>query len=119
MLLIYDHALTFKREKELIWRAPASAIKYMFLINRYIVPIGTAVVLYRTRILKNYLASSHIPSEMSGFIGLKLTNTQCQDIFAFNLVLALVSNGLANLVLLMRLVALWKHNRVCPLFPML
>ena len=40
MVLVYDHLLTFADEVELIWPAPATYAKYIFLLNRYTV-LGT------------------------------------------------------------------------------
>jgi ABC-type spermidine/putrescine transport system permease subunit II len=50
---------------------------------------------------------------MSGFVGIRLTDTQCKDIFTVSLVLGVLSVGLSNLMVLMRVVALWEHNKVC------
>jgi hypothetical protein len=44
--LIYDHVITFRREYDLVWRAPASTSKYAFLVNRYIVPAAMIPVLW-------------------------------------------------------------------------
>ena len=40
VLLVYDSTLTFADEVELIWPAPATYAKYIFLLNRYTV-LGT------------------------------------------------------------------------------
>ncbi|VDB83148.1 unnamed protein product [Peniophora sp. CBMAI 1063] len=37
--LIYDHVLTLGDEVEYIWKAPRNITKYLFLFNRYMVPI--------------------------------------------------------------------------------
>ncbi|KZV74975.1 hypothetical protein PENSPDRAFT_681416 [Peniophora sp. CONT] len=37
--LIYDHVLTFGDEVEYVWKAPRNITKYLFLFNRYTVPI--------------------------------------------------------------------------------
>jgi hypothetical protein len=46
VVLLYDHLLTLPKEVELIWKAPASAPKYAFLLNRYIVPSILLAVAY-------------------------------------------------------------------------
>jgi hypothetical protein len=43
-ILVYDHLLTLPREITLVWRAPASLSKFAFLLNRYMVPAGLAVI---------------------------------------------------------------------------
>ncbi len=50
MVLLYDHILTFADEVKLIWTAPATYAKYIFLLNRYTV-LGTLLaVAYGTSI---------------------------------------------------------------------
>jgi Family of unknown function (DUF6533) len=34
--LLYDHALTLDQEITLIWKAPSSFVKWVFLVNRYL-----------------------------------------------------------------------------------
>jgi hypothetical protein len=48
VVLLYDHLLTLPKEVSLIWKAPASAPKYAFLLNRYIVPSILLAVAYGT-----------------------------------------------------------------------
>lgn len=46
VVLLYDHALTFKDEVRLVWNAKASIAKYALLLNRYLVAfaqIGVAI----------------------------------------------------------------------------
>ncbi|TFK61514.1 hypothetical protein BDN72DRAFT_849590 [Pluteus cervinus] len=38
MLLVYDHAITFDQEVERIWVLPWRLPKFLFMINRYLVP---------------------------------------------------------------------------------
>ncbi|OCB91683.1 hypothetical protein A7U60_g1034 [Sanghuangporus baumii] len=45
-LLLYDYSLTIHQEVELIWKAPKSHISFIFLANRYIVPLMLAVDIY-------------------------------------------------------------------------
>ena len=42
MVLFYDHLLTLSDEIQLVWPAPATYAKYIFLLNRYTV-LGTLV----------------------------------------------------------------------------
>lgn len=37
VFLLYDHALTFSDEVELVWKAKPSFAKHLFLFNRYLV----------------------------------------------------------------------------------
>ncbi|KAG8880348.1 hypothetical protein FRB98_005170 [Tulasnella sp. 332] len=45
-ILLYDHLITFSEEVELIWKGPLSLVSFLFLLNRYAVPIIIAVDLY-------------------------------------------------------------------------
>ncbi|KAG8863492.1 hypothetical protein FRB96_008232 [Tulasnella sp. 330] len=42
-ILLYDHLITFSEEVELIWKGPLSLVSFLFLLNRYAVPIIIAV----------------------------------------------------------------------------
>ena len=41
--LLYDHALTIGDEIRLIWAAPRSFLKWIFLINHYLSEVGLIV----------------------------------------------------------------------------
>jgi hypothetical protein len=49
---------------------------------------------------------------MSGYIGITLSDRQCQTIHTVAFVLAVCSVALANFMILMRVVTLWEHNKV-------
>ncbi|QRW14825.1 dephospho-CoA kinase [Ceratobasidium sp. AG-Ba] len=42
VLLIYDHIITLGSEIDFVWPAKRSAVKILFLINRYVVPVFIA-----------------------------------------------------------------------------
>jgi len=42
--MFYDHALTFGDEVRLLWAAPSSFAKWMFLINRYLTALCLVLV---------------------------------------------------------------------------
>jgi hypothetical protein len=46
VVLLYDHAITFKEEVRCIWKAPSSFAKYAFLVNRYLVPSLLVVIIH-------------------------------------------------------------------------
>jgi hypothetical protein len=39
VILVRDIVVCFKRERQLIWSAPHSASKYIYLVNRYLSPL--------------------------------------------------------------------------------
>ena len=70
-LLLYDYALTFADEAGLIWPAPATYAKYMFLLNRYTVLGTLCAVAYgesrRCPCSRAACLSACVPVEMCGF----------------------------------------------------
>jgi hypothetical protein len=91
-----SHALTFRREVELIWRAPHTISKYGFLVNRYMVPAVLATVFYA----------------MSGFVGASTSVAECKRILTASLALIVVSLAISTLLVILRVIALWEHSRV-------
>jgi len=94
VVLCYDHVLTFSDEVNLIWRAPASFAKYTFLFNRYLV-LSTQIV---------------AATEMCGFVGNIFTAASCRQILISCSMIAVVSVGIMNLLVLLRVVLLWDHK---------
>ncbi|KAF8644430.1 hypothetical protein AX16_008489 [Volvariella volvacea WC 439] len=45
-ILVWDHIVTFSDEVEYIWKAKRSLMVYLFLINRYLTPLGFIVNLF-------------------------------------------------------------------------
>ncbi|KAJ7610286.1 hypothetical protein DFH06DRAFT_1485631 [Mycena polygramma] len=45
-ILVWDHAITFDDEVELIWKGKKGPIIYLFIINRYFTPLGFMVNLF-------------------------------------------------------------------------
>ncbi|KAH9917866.1 uncharacterized protein BXZ73DRAFT_105389 [Epithele typhae] len=93
VVLLYDHILTFADEVELIWPAPATYAKYMFLLNRY-------------GVLGTLLATAYA---MCGFV--HTTFTDQEFIFTCSMV-SIISIGIANLLILQRVVILWEHRPI-------
>ncbi|KAI0708192.1 hypothetical protein C8T65DRAFT_740205 [Cerioporus squamosus] len=95
MVLLYDHVLTFADEVKLIWTAPATYAKYIFLLNRYAV-LGTLLA---------------VAYETCGFVDSTFTDTGQHFIFTCSM-LAIISVGIANLLILQRVVILWEHRPI-------
>lgn len=94
VILVYDWTLTLPDEVRYIWRAPASYAKYTFIMNRYLVMGTLAAVAY----------------EMCGFVGNAFSDEGCR-IFIFTCsMIAIFSVGIANLLVLLRVVILWDHR---------
>ncbi|KAA1478115.1 hypothetical protein DENSPDRAFT_658165 [Dentipellis sp. KUC8613] len=93
VLLLHDHVLTLPQEVSLIWKAPSSFAKYAFLVNRYLVPASLILV----------------ATEMSDF-----NSTARSDLtmIAATAVLSVYSIGIANLLVLFRVLLLWNKHRI-------
>ncbi|KAH9839443.1 uncharacterized protein C8Q71DRAFT_831932 [Rhodofomes roseus] len=90
--LFYDHTLTFADEVRLVWLAPRSLAKYAFLFNRYLV-LATLI---------------GVACEMCGFIGDVFTDLHRCKYFLFVVsMIAVMSIGITNMLVLLRVVILW------------
>ncbi|KAI0075354.1 hypothetical protein K474DRAFT_1599946 [Panus rudis PR-1116 ss-1] len=92
VVLLYDHILTFPDEITLVWYSRRSFAKYAFLVNRYLVLASLLVIAY----------------EMCGFIGIEL----CRNILTTASILGILSVGIANTLVLLRVVTLWDHRPI-------
>ncbi|GBE81069.1 hypothetical protein SCP_0307930 [Sparassis crispa] len=99
VILAYDHVLTFADEVRLVWYVPPSFAKCAFLFNRYLV-------------LCTLLAAAF---EMCGFVGNVSSDEGQVDggafVFTCSMV-AVISVGIANLLVLLRVVILWDHRPI-------
>jgi len=95
VILACEHIQTFEDEVRLVWRAPASFTKYTFLVNRYLV-------------LGSLVAAMHA---ICGFNGAVYSNYGCTVILSYISIASAVSMGLANLLVLVRVLGLWDKNR--------
>ncbi|KAI9510915.1 hypothetical protein F5148DRAFT_1281376 [Russula earlei] len=93
--LLYDHALTLSDEIRLIWTAPRSFAKWMFLVNRYLSEVCLVAV----------------ANEMFGFNHRPYT----EKTYDFNLIRVVCVYGVFatftnNLVAFLRVVVLWDKS---------
>ncbi|KAI0644513.1 hypothetical protein C8Q79DRAFT_913360 [Trametes meyenii] len=97
-VLFFDHCLTFADEVKYIWPAPPTYAKYTFLLNRYTV-LGTLLA---------------VAYEMCGFVTNAFTDTtySCKQFIFTCAMVAIVSVGVANLLILQRVVILWEHRPI-------
>jgi len=96
VVLLYDHALTFKDEIRCIWKAPSSFAKYAFLVNRYLVAVFLIVIVH----------------EMCGFNGMSYGDKGCRILLSATSIFSVLSVCLSNALALMRVVVLWKEHKV-------
>ncbi|KAG9093037.1 hypothetical protein FRC06_011706 [Ceratobasidium sp. 370] len=94
-LLIYDHILTFPGEVELVWRADKrNIVTWLFLVNRYVVPIVLGIDLY----------------DKGGLAG-HLTKSFCQIWFVIEGYLNVLSFAAVHALVAMRVNAVWGRRK--------
>jgi hypothetical protein len=94
VVLLYDHILTFDQELQLIWHTKMTWPKLLFLFNRYMVPVA---MLLRT-------------NDFSGIALPVLSNTYCRWSIGTTTILGILTIGISNLLVLLRLWMLWDRN---------
>ncbi|CCA71127.1 hypothetical protein PIIN_05062 [Serendipita indica DSM 11827] len=90
-LLIYDMILTMQQEIEIVWRARWTAIKFIYLINRYITP---------------FFMLAHVWVFSGRAYG--LTDTSCRVIYSVAAVAEIFSVSFVSLVIIIRLYAVYE-----------
>lgn len=96
VILLYDHITTFKEEVRYIWKAPSSFAKYAFLMNRYLVPALLISIIH----------------EMCGFNGNIYDDKGCRILLSSTSMLSVLSVCLDSALALMRVVVLWKEDKI-------
>jgi len=92
--VLYDHVLTFDDEIRVVWTAPRSFAKWMFLLNRYI----TEACL---------LVAAH---QISGFSTNGNSDEKCQIVVSIIIVYGIFSTLTANVLAFLRVVVLWDKS---------
>ncbi|KAG9077532.1 hypothetical protein FS749_010571 [Ceratobasidium sp. UAMH 11750] len=94
-LLIYDHLLTLPGEVELVWKADKrNIVTWLFLVNRYVVPIVLGIDLY----------------DKGGLAG-HLTKNFCQKWFVIEGYLNVLSFAAVHALVAMRVNAVWGRRQ--------
>jgi len=91
-LLFYDHALTFGAEVQLVWKAPFSIAKVLFLLARYITPVTSIIAL---------VAPLHpaLDLQKSCKVGLALAEASFY-----------IASMTSDLLLIIRVYAIWQQS---------
>ncbi|KAH6908826.1 hypothetical protein BKA70DRAFT_253570 [Coprinopsis sp. MPI-PUGE-AT-0042] len=91
-VIVYDHMITFGAEVDLIWAAPWSNGKILFILNRYY-SLATVIL------------------DLYGFFSPKLTPSVSLHFFQWQGWTGLVAAMLAQLILQMRIYAMYSLNK--------
>ncbi|KAG0698164.1 hypothetical protein DFH29DRAFT_1081920 [Suillus ampliporus] len=94
-LLVYDYLLTLNDEIRYIWRAPRTAVKVLFLLNRYV----------------NLIGQTFIRLEEAGLLA---HNSQefCQRFATFTTCFMFLSTESIHIIVLMRAWAIWGTRKI-------
>jgi len=95
VMLLYDHMLTFDQEVQLIWSTKLTLPSLLFLFNRYVVPVAMII---RTK-------------DLSGIATQILSDNYCKWSIGIATILGLVTIGISNILVLLRLWVVWDGNK--------
>lgn len=91
-ILVWDHAITFADEVEIIWGRPKNLLTYLFLLNRYLTPIGFVI---------NLVAYS-LPS---------WSFVKCEHFVRYEGAMTAVGIQVVGLMMFLRVRAMYRDNR--------
>lgn len=91
-LLVWDHVITFADEVEIIWGRPKTLLTFLFLLNRYLTPIGFIV---------NLVAYS-LPS---------WSIIKCEHFVRYEGAMTAVGIQVVGLMMFLRVRAMYRDNR--------
>ncbi|KAG2739999.1 hypothetical protein P692DRAFT_201872753 [Suillus brevipes Sb2] len=130
-VLCWDHIITFDDEVALIWCKPKGLLGCLFLLNRYITPLGfivniigelsSYVICYS---LLKYVVSVDPPHlvyrEVCNFRS-KMTVIQlllsCRHFLRYQGAMVIIGVGIAQLIMLLRIYALYREHRLATAIP--
>jgi len=92
-ILIWDHIDTFTTEVEYIWKGKKGFIVYLFLLNRYLTPLGFMVNLF-------------------AYLSPVWTNDRCRHFIRFEGAMTLIGIHVVGIMMLLRINALYSTNRI-------
>lgn len=92
-ILCWDHMITFADEVDLIWCQPKKILGWLFLLNRYITPLGFVVNII-------VLTLPDWPTE------------SCRNFVRYQGAMAILGVSIAELIMLMRIRVLYRERRL-------
>ncbi|KAJ7729717.1 hypothetical protein B0H14DRAFT_3511716 [Mycena olivaceomarginata] len=100
-ILIWDHIDTLATEVEYIWKGKKGIIVYLFLLNRYLTPLGFMVNLfaYLSPVWTNDTAHSHLWSS-------------CHHFIRFEGAMTVIGIHVVGIMMLLRISALYSTQRI-------
>ncbi|KAG2130654.1 uncharacterized protein EDB93DRAFT_75412 [Suillus bovinus] len=106
-LLCWDHMITFADEVALIWCQPKKPAAYLFILNRYITPLGFIVNIVALT-LPNWSTERYVVSDLKT-TGIKLL-LSCRNFVRYQAAMAIIGVSIAELIMLIRVHALHQYR---------
>ncbi|EIW82671.1 hypothetical protein CONPUDRAFT_80922 [Coniophora puteana RWD-64-598 SS2] len=88
-VLVWDHVITFGDEVEIIWRRPKNLMSILFLLNRYLTPLGFIIFLV-------------------AFLDSSWTRKRCEHYIRYQGAMVAIGIQIAGLMMLKRVSALFR-----------
>ncbi|KAF8591730.1 hypothetical protein K439DRAFT_1626727 [Ramaria rubella] len=101
VILLYDHALTFDDEVQYIWRRNKKLVAWLFLINRYVTPLGFSIN------INAYTSPVWTPS-------VNFLVIICKRFVRYEGCMTLLGISIASLMMGVRVTAIYHGNRFIP-----
>ncbi|PPR05415.1 hypothetical protein CVT24_008029 [Panaeolus cyanescens] len=124
-ILIWDHIDTFETEVEYIWKGKKGLLVYLFLINRYLTPLGFLVNLFGKSTLicekrdqmsdtsqSLLIAYNTHPRAMIDMNAKLRTYTRCGHFVRFEGSMTVIGINIVALMMLLRIHALYNRNKI-------
>ncbi|KAK1227762.1 hypothetical protein PQX77_009233 [Marasmius sp. AFHP31] len=96
-VLIWDHIDTFAMEVEYIWLREKSWLVYLFLVNRYLIPLGFIINLY--------VYTTGLPHESRN-------SRLCDRFVRYEGSMTMIGIGIVGLMMLIRVYSLYSKNMI-------
>ncbi|KAG2079948.1 uncharacterized protein F5147DRAFT_784630 [Suillus discolor] len=111
-ILCWDHMITFVDEVDLIWCKHKGLAGYLFLLNRYITPLGFVVNIIDESVLTlpNWPTKRFVASDLK-MTGIKLL-LSCRNFVRYQGAMVILGVSIAELIMLMRVHALYRECRL-------
>ncbi|KAF8509967.1 hypothetical protein JB92DRAFT_2942857 [Gautieria morchelliformis] len=91
-ILLYDHLITFDVEIKYIWRGSKKPVIWLFLINRYLTPLGFVV-------------------NINAYTSSAWNDETCRHFVVYEGIMGFVGVAIASLMMAFRVVAVYHGNR--------
>ncbi|KAK7048000.1 hypothetical protein R3P38DRAFT_2866841 [Favolaschia claudopus] len=124
-ILIWDHIDTFTTEVEYIWKRKKGLLVYLFLLNRYLTPLGFIVNLfaylapvwtdevraYRYVVVPTQYAASGKTFGLALLLLGTILRCRCRDFIRFEGAMTLIGIHVVGIMMLLRIHAIYSANR--------